>query len=100
MKYAGAGGDVPSEGSDQAMDRNWYRFDIAHAGILHSDSTGLRLGDGQPVRDAALSALLEFALDTPGGPDHYVVSVRSADGNIALTATLQVSAAGQGNTQP
>lgn len=67
-----------------------YFFDLIWNGCRTPDETGLELGLGLAVRNAAIHAVAEHAMDvSPDEHGLHEVEVRDADGEVVLDVILQ-----------
>lgn len=67
-----------------------YFFDLIWKGRRTPDDTGLELGPGLAVRDAAIHAAAEHAIDvSPDEQGVHEVQVRDSDGDVILEVALR-----------
>lgn len=67
-----------------------FFFDVVWKGRRSRDDVGLELEAGRPVRDAAIHAAAEHAIDLSGDQQGlHEIHVRDTDGDVVLTVSLQ-----------
>ncbi len=70
-----------------------FFFDVVWKGLRSRDDVGLRLESGLAVRNAAIHAAVEHAIDLSGDQQgQHEVEVRDGNGGIVLRVTLQYEA--------